>query len=255
MWQALLAAVAGVALTPAQRVVLAATVWLAYAADRWIEGWHLHWRDIRTERHHFYQRHRWPVAVVWVVVFIADVVIAFTRLSERDLIAGAALIAPVLLYLLSHQLVHRHHPWRAPKELVVAALVTGGLCVFLTETVHTRALASSASLFALLCFANCALISAWEREVDLSHGQTSLAIDAHEHRWAFSQLPWLVVALAVVAAIEAPPASHAVAVCVGASGLLLVAVDRIEPRAGWQAARVLADVVLLTPLIPLLWHR
>lgn len=257
VWQALLAVVAGVALTPAHRIVLAATVWLAYVADRWIEGWHVHWRDIRTQRHHFYQRHRWPVAAVWVIVAGADVALSFTQLSDRDVIAGAVLIAPVLLYLLSHQLVHRRHPWRAPKEVCVAALLTGGVCVFLSASPHLAPLVPAASLFALLCFANCALISAWEREVDLSHGQTSLAIDidAREHRWAFSQLPWLVVVLAVAASVEASAASGVVSACAAASGLLLVAVDHIERRTGWKLARVLADAALLTPLVPLWWMR
>lgn len=48
-------------------------------------------------------------------------VAALGWLSSRELEAGAALLLPpVLADLLSHQLVHRHHPWRVPKEVVVA---------------------------------------------------------------------------------------------------------------------------------------
>jgi hypothetical protein len=256
LWQAALARVAGVHLRATHVIVLAATVWLAYAADRWIEGWHVHWRNIRTQRHHFYQRWRWPVAAVWCLIFAADVVIAFTHLSWAEIATGAVLMAPVLLYLLSHQLVHRHRPGRLPKELCVAALLTGGVCVFLWPSARLEALASSASLFALLCFTNCALISTWEREVDLSHGQTSLATDTDEHRWAFWQLPWLVAALSLLAYAAASGALCDVAACAFASAVLLAAVDRLEHRAGWKAARVLADVALLTPIVPLLmWSR
>ena len=253
VWQALLARVADVSLTPAHRVVLAATVWLAYVLDRWLEGWHLHWRDIRTARHHFYQRHRWPVAALWFIVAVADIFVAVTSLTARDVMAGALLLVPVLLYLLSHQLVHRHHRWRAPKELIVAALITSGAIVFLIGTSRPGIVLSSASLVALVCFTNCALISAWEREVDESHGQTSLAIAAADHHWVFSQLPWLVAVIAALACVETGAASRTVAACVGASGVLLAWVDRAEPRLGWQAARVLADVALLTPLVPLVW--
>jgi hypothetical protein len=41
-----------------------------------------------------------------------------------------------------------------------------------------------------------------------------------------------------------------------ASAVLLALVDRLERRAGWKIARVLADVALLTPIVPLLmWSR
>ena len=254
VWQHALARVAGVELRAPQIIVLAATVWLAYVADRWIEGWRVHWRDIRTERHHFYQRWRWPVALIWFLVWGVDVAVAIAQLSVRENLLGLLLMLPVLLYLLSHQLVHRHRRWRAPKELCVAALLTGGVVLFLPPD-RIEMVAPSASLFALLCFANCALISGWERDVDLSHGQTSLAIDAHQHRWLFSQLPWLIVVLAIGACASGRGAARDVAVCTIVSACLLVAVDRIERRSGWRMARVLADVALLTPIAPWLWGR
>lgn len=252
LWQAMLARVAGVELGWPQVMVLGATVWLAYVADRWIEGWHLHWRDIRTQRHQFYQRWRWPVAVVWLLVAVVDVDVAFTRLAWREIASGTILMSLVLVYLLSHQLLHRHRRWRLPKELCVAALLAGGACVFLVPAPRPGDLAWSASLFALLCFTNCALISAWEREVDLAHGQSSLAINASEHSWAIPQLPWMIAVLAAAACAGGAGPARAAAACALASAVLLALVDRVEHRAGWQLARVLADVALLTPIVPLL---
>lgn len=253
LWQAALARVVGVELRTPHVVVLAATVWLAYVADRWIEGWRLDWRNIRTQRHLFYQHYRWAVAIAWLLVMTVDLAVAFTRLDGRELIVGSMLMILVLAYLLSHQLVHRHRRWRAPKELCVAVLLTAGVCVFLTTSRAITELVWMASLFALLCFTNCALISSWEREVDLSHGQTSLAIDAHEHRWVFPQLPWLVASLAGVACVAVAGPSRAVAGCSLASAVLLASVDQYQRRAGWPLARVLADVALMTPIIPLMW--
>ena len=252
LWQVALARVADVHLLWSHMVVLGATVWLAYAADRWIEGWHLHWRDIRTQRHHFYQRWRWPVALVWLIVCAADVVVAFARLEWREIAAGALLMALVLLYLLSHQLVHRHPRWRAPKEVCVAALLTGGACVFLVPSPHVADLASAASLFALLAFTNGALISSGERKVDAAHGQTSLAVAATEPSWAIHQLQWMIAVLSAAASLGATGASRQVALAALASALLLAAVDWLERRAGWKVARVLADVALMTPAILLL---
>src|SRR6185369_13925505 len=100
--------------------ILGAGVWLAYAADRWIEGWRLDPARVQTQRHWFYQRARWPMAALWLVVLVGAVTVSLVRLNRAELIAGFILLCPVGLYLLSHQLVHRQHPWRAPKELCVA---------------------------------------------------------------------------------------------------------------------------------------
>jgi hypothetical protein len=250
-----LARVAGVTLRWPHVVVLGASVWLAYAADRWLEGWRLHWRDIRTERHHFYQRRRWPVAAVWGLVLAIDLIVAFSGLSVDELAAGIVLLTCALMYLLSHQIVHRRRRWRAPKELCVASLLTGGVRVFLGASPIASDLTLSTALLALLYFTNCALISLWERDVDLAHGQTSLAVDFTGNRWAIRQLPFAAAVLAGAVWMAHPGPSRMAAACVLASALLLAVVDRLEDRAGEPMARVLADVALLTPVAVLyrLW--
>jgi hypothetical protein len=157
---------------------------------------------------------------------------------------------PVLAYVLSHQLVHRHHGWRVPKELCVAALLAGGAAVFLRPSAHPVELVISASLFGLLCFANVVLISLWEREVDRSQGQTSMAIDLDDATgaWAIRQVPWIVAVLGLVLAVESTGALADVALAAAVSAVLLVVTDRLERQYGWPLARVLADVCLLTPL-------
>jgi hypothetical protein len=253
LWQALLARVGGVALGWPPMAVLGLSVWLAYAADRWIEGWRLDHAQVRTPRHYFYQRYRWPVAVVWVVACLADVWVAFAYLPRFDLLAGFSLLAAVAAYLLSHQLVHRHHRWRLPKEICIAGLLSAGVAVFLLRAPSWTELVMPLTLFALLCFANCALISVWEQHVDRAHGQTSLAIDSADNARAIVQLPFLIVVLAGVAAAAGAGAGRMAAVCAGASAMLLASVDWAEPRIGRQLARVLADVSLMTPAVALLW--
>jgi hypothetical protein len=255
LWQLLLARVAGIRLGWAPPVVLALSVWLAYAADRWIEGWRLEADVIRTPRHHFYKEHRWPVAAAWIIALVADVAIAFAHLDGRDIAAGVLLIAAVAAYLLSHQLVHRDRAWRAPKELCVAALLSAGAVVFVTETPQPGALMLPLALFALLCFTNCALISVWERDVDRAHGQTSLALGDSDHERLIRQLPLMIAVLAAAAAIPAGGAARDAAISAAASALLLALVDRLERSAGRQPARVLADIALMTPVFVLLLRR
>ena len=60
----------------------------------------------------------------------------------------------------------------------MAALFGAGVAVFLIAPAPglLPRLAMPLTLFTLLCFVNCTLISSWEREVDEVHGQTSLAV-------------------------------------------------------------------------------
>lgn len=256
LWQWLLERVQGATLHWQHRLVLGASVWLAYAADRWIEGWRLAPAQVRTQRHHFHQRARWPLACLWLFVLGVDLGTAFTQLSRRELQAGLLLLAPVVAYLLSHQLAHRHHPWRVPKEICVAILIPAGVALFSTlqPTEHQHAFIGSLLLFALLCLANCALISAWESEVDKIQGQTSLVLQFRRASNLSRKLPWIIVVLAAALACVTSDYARSTAACTVASGLLLVAVDHLERKTSWQLARVLADVALLTPLLPWVVH-
>jgi hypothetical protein len=253
VWQRLLAEPAAVHVAGPQAFVLGASVWLAYAADRWIEGWRLDPARIRTQRHEFYQRRRWPVATCWLAVLAADLAVALGELSRRDLLAGVAVLGPVLLYVLSHQLLHRHHAGRLPKEICVAALLGAGVAVFLLAAPAGGGwnLALPLALFMLLCFANCVLISVWEREIDRSHGQTSLALEYPPTAAWSRRLAWLLSAGAAVACLATPPSARTAAACAAVSACLLGCLDRAEPRLGWRLARVLADAALLTPVVPL----
>jgi hypothetical protein len=231
-------------------VVLGASVWLAYAADRSIEGWRLPREDVRTPRHAFYQRWRGPVSVVWGVVCACDLAVAVARLPRPQLLAGAALTAAVASYLFSHQLVHRQRRWRVPKEMCISGLLASGAAVFLVEAARASAMALPLALFAGVCFVNCALISAWERDVDRVHQQSSLALESRHAPW-IPWTPWILAVAALSLAIAGGGASRPIAGCVAASASVMGVVDRLEPRFGWPLARVLADGALFTPLIAL----
>jgi hypothetical protein len=254
-WQGALARAANVPWRLHHGLVLGASVWLAYAADRWIEGWRLEPAQVLTQRHWFYLRWRWPVAIMWLGVLGAALVMAMTLLTRRELAFGLLLLVPVLVYLLSHQLVHADRPWRAPKEICVAVLFAGGaVCFAAAHDVGVLVtVAGPLGLFALLCFADCALISVWENEVDRSHGQTSLALQFPEGHAFVRILPWVIAA----AGAARVGAGHAPAVtgCAAVSGFLLGAIDLGHRRLGRQLARVLADVALMTPFVLLLWER
>ena len=252
-WQAMLARVAlGAAPEGRHALLLGTGVWLSYAADRWIEGWRLTEATVRTPRHRFYLRWRWPVFVAWTLVLIGALALAALRLDAREWLFSLALLAPALAYLLSHQFWHRHHPWRAPKELCVAGILTLGVAIYplaeakaLSEALR---LAGPACLFFLLALANCMLISDWERDVDVGHGQTSLALRFEPARSFARRLPGAVLVIASVFVLAHDGALRDAGLCAAASAAMLAGLARVAPRLGWARARVLADAALLTPL-------
>lgn len=257
VWQLALARVAGVVLHGHHTFILGAAVWLAYAVDRWIEGWRIAPGQVQTQRHWFYQRWRWPTAVLWIVVMVAAVAMSFTRLTRAELEAGLLLLGPVLVYLLSHQFVHRDHRWRAPKEICVAALFTIGVACFpVAQNPGILAgLAPALVLFGLLCFADCALISLWEDEVDRVHGQTSLALQFPRGRPVVRVLPWVIALLGAAGVLHEPFRLTGLTACAALSGVLLGSLDLAHRRLGRQLSRALVDVTLMTPVLFLLWAR
>jgi hypothetical protein len=254
LWQGLIARSASVGEGQPEEIVLGSSVWLAYCADRWIEGWRLAPESILH-----------PPPPVSPDVALADPGDLGRRARPRhprgrlglpaaEFRAGLVVLLPVAAYLLSHQLVHRRSRWRAPKEVCVAMLLGGRAprsLPWARPGADLRGAAAPLGLFVLLCFSNCALISVWEDEVDLSHGQTSLALQFGRSAAALSRaLPWAVAACSAAVWLCGLTHARQAAACAAASGVLLGLVDIAEPRIGRVLARVLADVAPDDPLRP-----
>ncbi len=250
-WQWLFSRVVGTSLNWYYHVILGTSVWLAYAADRWFEGWLLDQGQSLTQRHWFYQRHRWLVFAMWCSCLVVAVTISATHLSSREFWTGIIMLVPVLLYLLSHQFAHRHHHWRVPKELYVALLfVMGSSCfVWAGELDLLATLGVPMALFGLLCFSNCALISIWESNVDQHHGRSSLTLQYPGSAKMIHALPWVIAVLGFSYAWWEGGTLPLASACVATSGLLLGWVNFVAHHHGRELARVLADTVLLTPLL------
>lgn len=255
-WQAMFARAAHDQLAWHHYAILAAAVWIIYAADRWLEGWQLQPGQVKTQRHYFYQQHRWPLFTLWLSVVIGGLVLALTRLSLPEIQSGFILLVPVIIYTISHQFLHRHHPWRVPKEICVAVLFAIGVaCFTLARVPHSLPIiVAPLSLFALLCLTNCALISIWEDEVDRSHGQTSLILQYPGVSRFVHLLPWLTAGFAVIAFSQQTGLVAVADLCAAASAILLGLLDLAHLRLGRQVTRVLADFVLLTPWLAILSH-
>lgn len=248
VWQGAVANTADMTLDWAPRAVLAASIWVAYTIDRWLEALRLPPSVVRTPRHAVHQRWRWPIAAATCGVFVADVAVAVLSLPGRDLAAGGVLAAAAACYVLSHQWLHRNARWRVPKEVVIAALLGGSVWLFVREGPPAVVLAAT-GLLSLLVLTNISLISSWEVDIDLTHGQSSLALESSAARQWIPWLPWTAAVVSAAMAMAAPAAAQPLAVCGVFSALLMGVSDRMQPYLGWPLARVASDLALLTPLV------
>ena len=229
VWQRFLAARFGTGVPRSATIALAAIVWCIYLADRRLDARR---GDFEADRHRVADR--FPRAFVGLAMAsLAVAVVATSQLPASYFAVGASLGLGVAAYLAA---VH-FAPGVArlgAKELLVGAAFAAGVTVPLAASgpPPVRWLPSAAA-FGGLCWLNCRLIERWE-------GRRAWPGDA-------------VLGAAVVTSAAVLPLAVGLAVVGASAGLLAIHLTcRRRPR----AARVLADAVLLTPLLllPLGWR-
>lgn len=218
-------------------LVLAASVWLTYMADRLfdVSGKPLH--QLASDRHHFAKRHTCQLWCVWLLVLGGSVLLAAWGLSPEQFKRGAMLLIVALIYTALNRLCSKRF---FPKELLVAIIFTAGTQVFLNPPVLDLAVMA----FALLCLSNCLIIADRERSIDARLQVCSLTRFVG-HR----TLPVLITLC--LASAAASQLRHAL--LPSAFGLTLA--YTLRRRFPLETFRVLADTfLLLGPLVVFLWR-
>ncbi|MGH9592067.1 MAG: hypothetical protein ACRD5L_03175, partial [Bryobacteraceae bacterium] len=210
-------------------VLLGLTVWLIYAADRMLDA--LRGRE-RQPRHEFYRRYWRAVLPVWSAALALGAWMAWTQLSPDLFMRGALLASCTLLYLAAVHLAPGRWKSAGRKEAAVAVLFALGATLAAWPEVETAYDIVSILLFSGLCWMNCTAIEDWE------HG-----------REARTYIVVAAVLVAVTAAILLREHRPVLGSAETASALGLVALDRLRGRISPEALRVLADGVLLTPVL------
>jgi len=254
VWQAMFAQVLQVHLHLHHILLLGMSVWLAYAGDRWIEAWSLNEGTVQTHRHGFALRWRWPLFTLWCGVLLCALVIAFRTLTKTEWSASLTMLALTLAYLLSHQWLHRAHLWRLPKEICVAIIVTCGAALY-PATLGPGSLPVlmiPVLSYSLLALCNCSLISLWEREVDTIHRRQSLALQHRAIAGVIGFAPWTLCGACIIGSLVSKSTIRPLLVAAALGAALLGLVHLRHGSLGRMKSRVLADLVLLTPLLLLL---
>ncbi|HEY6448948.1 MAG TPA: hypothetical protein VIY53_21015 [Acidobacteriaceae bacterium] len=235
----------------ASLAVLGIGTWLVYIGDRLLDGRAGADRTELQDRHLFHARHRRPLLMTGVAASGA-LLAAIAKMPAAARREDALLFGITALYFLA-----AHRPQlrsRFPREAVVGIVVACACAVpaWSQATATHAELCWLVPLLAALCWLNCRAIHVWERPEPAAH-RSVVSIAA--------------LTLAAMAAtfmfVTANPGALRLAAAVAASALLLFALDRDRRRAlnkqlpalSPLALRILADAVLLTPLLLLVPWR
>jgi hypothetical protein len=251
-WLWLFARTFHVPIPPGNTVALFLTAWLIYLADRLADASSLKAELPRSLRQEFCLRHReiWINALVLIAGF--DLYVIWRSIAPGTFFAGAVVGVFALIYVALNY--PRGLIWHSvpAKEVAIGLLFTAGTLVALVPgPTQARAPFVTAGLaFACLCSLNCISIAAWERELDRAQGKVSLA--TRYPRFA-RQAGRICIGLAVLSFAMAMNylAAWPIFGCVTVSAVLLALLHRGGNGLGVDARTALADIVLLTPIIPL----
>ncbi len=255
VWQHWWAHAARVNLPLSRDITLGLAVWLIYLADRLADvarAGPLGWPEYGTARHAFYARARRAASGLVLVLSCALTVLTPMTLSAREFGMGLGMLGAAGGYF---WLAHRWSAprWTAilPKEAAVGGLFALGTALFVlcckgrADGELVTLMLMTAVVFAL----NCALISRWEACERDRRDPSSLQNAFPRMTAQLGRVGlWLAVAAGGVALLVRSDSLLPVAVSAGGLALL----DLYRNRFSADALRVLADLMLLTPVCFLL---
>ena len=212
--------------------LLAVAVWIIYVADRTLDAWRGAPGTAEQPRHEFYRRYWRMVLPIWIGALGTGAWLAWSRLPGPLFVEGVAVASGTALYLAAVHLTPGLLRRANSKESAVAVLFGLGASLAAWPGVQTPSDVLAILLFSCLCWMNCAAIEDWE------HGR--------ELRPSIVAAAGLVALTAACVLQDHRPILGA-AETAGALGLVLL--DRLQRRYSAEALRVLADVVLLTPIV------
>ena len=232
VWQDFLARCYPTALQATGRGVLGLTVWAIYLADRLLDVRQLGGAP-QSIRHKFYQQHRPFAQTLLFVVVCVDLLVARRWLRPAVFDNGLLVTAGVVAYLGAFPLTR----WGAMvwKKPLAAFLFTAGtfLIAWTGAGQPARQLGWPAAAFCALCLGNLLMIGRWSQSATPNGNTIS-------HAWI-----WLLFLGVCLAGVRSSTWFTAI-VC---SAVGLFALARWGRRISGDARCVLADALLLTPLL------
>lgn len=254
VWQETFARMGGTGLHPGQRLLLGGAIWQIYLLDRWLDARGGNTRHLAA-RHVFQQRHRRLVPAISFVLTPALAMAAIRVLSFPVWMAGLILgLATGFHLMLSQGKSGRGlaaFPFKEGSVGVIFAL--GCALIPWVESGGRGAFFIPLPMFACLCGLNCCFITLWEDLPGILGATSLLTRPLQGISRALTAAGLALGGIGGGSLLLRPRWETAVPVgCIGLSALALVVLNLLSDRIPQEMSRVLADAVLLTPMVYLI---
>jgi hypothetical protein len=248
-WQWLFARVFGVDLPPVFHLILGLSVWCLYLADRLYDATRAPETGIQTDRLQFTKSHFSALSALTVAAAIANLFLIFRHVPRTLMITGLVTAGLLGVYYLIRLNGNVRIASAVPREILCGMVFSIG-CVIAPHaflpTDGSPTFLISVVLLGLVCSANCVLISVWEKEEDIAGNDRSMATSQSR---IIPHMANALTGLTILAAAMALFGPWQIHLAVGVSALALRMLLHFEDRLSQRTLRVLADAVLLSPLL------
>ena len=248
-WQWLFARVFGVNLSPVFHLILGLSVWCVYLADRLYDASRAPETGVQTDRLRFTKNHLSVLSALTVAAAIANLFLIFRHVPRPLMITGLVTAGLLGVYYLIRLNGNVRIASAVPRE-ILCGMVFGIGCVIAPHaflpTGGGSSFLISVVVLGLVCSANCVLISVWEKEEDIAGNDRSMATSRSR---IIPHMANALTGLTILAAAMALFSPWQIHLAVGVSALALRMLLHFEDRLSQRTLRVLADAVLLSPLL------
>jgi hypothetical protein len=248
-WQWLFARVFGADLPPVFHLILGLSVWCIYLADRLYDSTRAPATGALTDRLRFTRSHFATLSAITAAAAAANLFLIIRHVPRSLIITGLITAGLLGVYYLIRLRGNARLASALPREILCGMIFALG-CVIAPHDFLANGggwdYVFATILLGLVCSANCLLISVWEKEEDNACKTRSIATSPSRLIPHLAKALTGLILLAAAMAFFGPWQIH-LAVCF--SALCLRVMLRFEKHLSQQSLRVLADAVLLSPLL------
>ena len=248
-WQWLFARVFGADLPPVFHLILGLSVWCIYLADRLYDSIRAPATGALTDRLRFTRSHSAILSAITVAAAIANLFLIIRHVPGSLIVAGLITAGLLGVYYLIRLRGNARLASALPREILCGMIFALG-CVIAPHDFLANGggwdYVFATILLGLVCSANCLLISVWEKEEDNACNTRSIASSPSRLIPHLSKALTGLILLAAAMAFFGPWQIH-LAVCLSALSLRVML--HFKEHLSQQSLRVLADAVLLSPLL------
>ncbi|MCH6255821.1 hypothetical protein MLD52_04635 [Puniceicoccaceae bacterium K14] len=244
-WQELISETSGTKIDIHHRILIFASVWLGYSADRWIDS--IRYKETKSTRHLFHKKHRYLYLSIWLGILLSSLTLARIKLEPAELTRGFILVVASLIatFLVQAKIFGAKQNW--PKSILTALLITA------SSTLFTIPQSGSLNFDYIFLFAvpfglflvNCLLIHNWDKELDISH-QEGLGLECESLKKRLIATFVITEVLAIYSYFIFSPKLFLAATL---SFTLLFLLQKKSDRIHLDTRRTLADLALLSPFL------